>query len=100
MLLAAIVIRRPHIQQAYILYIPSHRRRPITHSITCNSKSLTYMSQCERCHKQYIGETKRRLKDRFNEHCRAVDKPRNISKPNKVSEHLVTDHHTADAMKG
>ena len=32
------------------------------------------MIQCNHCHKQYIGETKRRLKDRFNEHRRLVDK--------------------------
>ena len=32
------------------------------------------MVQCKRCNLQYIGETKRRLKYRFNEHRRAVDK--------------------------
>ena len=32
------------------------------------------MVQCNRCNLQYIGETKRRLKDRYNEHRRAVDK--------------------------
>ena len=32
------------------------------------------MVQCNHCHKQYIGETKRRLKDRFNQHRRPVDK--------------------------
>ena len=26
------------------------------------------MIQCTKCNLQYIGETKRRLKDRFNEH--------------------------------
>ena len=30
--------------------------------------------QCNPCHLQYRGETKRRLKDRFNEHRRSVDK--------------------------
>ena len=45
------------------------------------------MVQCNRP-KQYIGETKRRLKDRFNEHCRPVVDPSNISKPNTVSEHF------------
>ena len=48
--------------------------RPIHHHIDCNSKNVIYMVQCNRCHKQYIGETKRRLKDRFNEHRRPVDK--------------------------
>ena len=30
------------------------------------------MVQCNRCNLQYIGETNQRLKDRFNEHRRAV----------------------------
>ena len=46
----------------------------ITHHIDCNSKNVIYMVHCNRCHKQYIRETKRRLKDRFNEHRRPVDK--------------------------
>ena len=45
---------------------------------TCQIKShmtlnLIYMIQCNRCHLQYIGETKRLLKDRFNEHRRSFD---------------------------
>ena len=40
--------------------------RPITNHIDCNSKNVIYMIQCNQCSKQYIGETKRRLKDRFN----------------------------------
>ena len=47
-----------------------------------------------RCNLQYIGETKRRLKDRFNEHRRAVDKTNIKSKPTTVSEHFLShsDH--------
>ena len=33
------------------------------------------MIQCRLCNLQYIGETKRRLKDRFNEHRRPVLNP-------------------------
>ena len=33
------------------------------------------MIQCNRCNLQYIGETNRRLKDRFNEHRRTIDNP-------------------------
>ena len=47
------------------------------------------MVQCNRCNLQYIGETKRRLKDRFNEHRRAVDKTNIKSKPTTVSEHFL-----------
>ena len=48
------------------------------------------MVQCNRCNLQYIGETKRRLKDRFNEHRRAVDKTNINSKPTTVSEHCLS----------
>ena len=52
------------------------------------------MVYCNRCHKQYIGETKRRLKDRFNEHRRRVDKQTNRSKPTTVSEHFLSNDHS------
>ena len=70
--------------------------RPITNHIDCNSKNVIYMIQCNHCSKQYIGETKRRLKDRFNEHCRPVDNPSNSSKPATVWEHFFTNDHSAN----
>ena len=54
------------------------------------------MIQCNHCSKQYIGETKRRLKDRFNEDRRPVDNPSNISKPTTVSKHFRTNDHSAN----
>ena len=62
----------------------------ITSHITCNTKNLIYMVQCNHCHLQYIGETKRRLKDRFNEHRRPVDKTNITSKPTTFSEHFLS----------
>ena len=61
---------------------------------------LLCLYRCERtsCHKQYIGETKRRLKDRFNEHRRPVDKQTNSSKPTTVSEHFLSNDHNASDM--
>ena len=55
------------------------------------------MVQCNRCNLQYIGETKRRIKDRFNEHRRAVDK----TKPTTVSEHFLSHsiHSHTDTRK-
>ena len=47
------------------------------------------MVQCNRCNLQYIGETKRRLKDRLNEHRRAVQKTNIKSKSTTVSEHFL-----------
>ena len=54
------------------------------------------MIQCNHCSKQYIGETKQRLKDLFNEHRRPVDNLSNISKPTTVSEHFLTNDHYAN----
>ena len=65
--------------------------RSITSHITCNTKNMIYMVQCNHCNLQYIGETKRHLKDRFNEHRRAVDKTNIKSKPTTVSaEHFLS----------
>ena len=57
------------------------------------------MVQCNRCHKQYIGETKRRLETLFNEHPRTVGNETNISKSTAVSEHFLSNDHTATDMQ-
>ena len=41
-------------------------------------------------------ETKRRLKDRFNENRRPIDNTSNISKPATDSEHFLTNDHSAN----
>ena len=61
-----------------------------------SSKDVIYMLQCNHCSIQYIDQTKRRLKDRFNEHRRPVDNPSNSSKPTTVSEHFLTNDHSAN----
>ena len=43
------------------------------------------MIQCRLCNLQYIGETKRRRKDRFNEHRQPVT---------AVSEHFLSNNHS------
>ena len=58
------------------------------------------MIQCNRCNLQYIGETKGRLKDRFNEHRRTVDNSNNTSRPTIVSKHFLSNpDHTATDMQ-
>ena len=66
----------------------------IPDQIDCNSKNLIYIVRCQRCNKQYIGETKRRLKDRFNEHRRPVDRPIPTSRTTAISDHFLSDDHT------
>jgi len=58
------------------------------------------MIQCNHCNLQYIGETKRKLKERFNEHRRTIDNPNNKSKPTTAAEHfLFSSNHTANDMQ-
>ena len=71
--------------------------RPIKFNLTGETKSLIYMIQCNRCNLQYIGEMKRRLKYRFNEHRRTIDNPNNNSKPTTAAEHFLSSpNHTAN----
>ena len=74
--------------------------RPIKFNLTCETKNLIYMIQCNRCNLQYIGETKRRLKDRFKEHRRTIDNPNNKSKPTTAAEHFLSSpNHIANDMR-
>jgi len=58
------------------------------------------MIQCNRCNLQYIGDKKRRLKDRFNEHRRTLDNPNSKSKPTTAAEHFLSSpNHTANDMQ-
>ena len=74
-----------------LVVFPLYRRNQTYHS-----KNVIYMIHCNHCSKQHLGETKRRLKDRFNEHCRPVNNPSNISKPTTVWEHFLTNDQSAN----
>ena len=51
------------------------------------------------CSDGYIGETKRRLKDRFDEHRRPVDRPTPSSRPTAVSDHFPSDNHSPNDIE-
>ena len=36
--------------------------------MNCNSSNIIYLITCTNYHKQYVGETSRKLKDRLNDH--------------------------------
>ena len=71
-------------------FFSTSETRSINCHITCETKNLIYMIQCNRCHLQYMGETKRRLKDRFNEHRHTLDNANTKSKPTTVAEHFLS----------
>lgn len=52
------------------------------------------MIECKKCHKQYIGETKRRLNERFGEHRRSIANPELLKTPTPVSEHFNLPGHS------
>ena len=56
------------------------------------------MIQCRLCNLQYIGETRRRLKDRFNGHRRPVLNHTSNYIHTAVSEHFVSNNHSDTHM--
>ena len=63
----------------------------------CTTASVGYVMACQRCHKLYVGETGRRLADRFGEHLRSVEgynqNPRYQGGGFPVAEHFnLLDH--------
>ena len=69
----------------------------ITDRFTCNSANVIYCITCTLCNKLYIGETGRRLGDRFREHLRDVEKnDKDSSKP--VARHFNLPNHSKKHM--
>ena len=62
-----------------------------------DSKNVIYCITCTLCNKLYIGETGRRLGDRFREHLRDVEKnDKDASKP--VARHFNLPNHSKKHM--
>ena len=76
----------PFVQNAGKISGPK-RSVKITDRFTCTSENVIYCITCTLCKKLYIGETGRRLGDRFREHPRDVEKDdKDASKP--VARHF------------
>lgn len=60
------------------------------YNINCRSSNLIYCIKCRKCKKDYVGQTKRSLKDRINEHITSV-KRRHLK--TDVSRHFCGDNH-------
>ena len=77
----------------------SGRKRSIkiTDHFTCTSANVIYCITCTYCNKLYIGETGRRLSDRFREHLRHVERnDKDVSKP--VTRHFYLPNHSKQHM--
>ena len=60
---------------------------------TCQSENVVYSITCRRCTSIYIGETGRRLRERFSEHLRSIRK-RSTGFP--AGDHFNSDAHSLD----
>ena len=69
----------------------------ITDHFTCTSANVIYCITFTFCNKLYIGETRRRLGDRFREYVRDVERnDKDASKP--VARHLNLPNHSKQHM--
>ena len=64
----------------------------------CKSNNLTYMIECKKCKKQYIGETKRSLRERFTEHRQATNNSDHASASAAVPTHFNLPSHSVKDM--
>ena len=86
----------PFVQNADKISGPK-RSAKITHRFTRTSANVIYCITCTLCRKLYIGETGRRLGDRFREHLRDVEKDdKDASKP--VARHFNLPNHSKEHM--
>ena len=66
------------------------------HNFTFTSSNIIYCISCIKCWKLYIGETGRRLSDRFAEHLRSV-RNNDLDKP--VARHFNATNHSISNIK-
>ena len=67
------------------------RNRNVLGIYTCISSNVIYAITCTRCEKNYLGETKRRVADRFTEHLRSI----RINYPGlPVAAHFYSSEHS------
>ena len=70
----------------------------ITDHFDCTSRNVIYCIRCTACNQLYIGETGRRLGDRFREHLLDVkNNSQDVSKP--VARHFNQPGHSHNNMK-
>ena len=70
-------------------------RITINDKFTCTSNNVVYVIKCRVCNKLYIGETGRRLGDRFREHLRST-RTTNTDLP--VALHFTSHGHSTEDM--
>ena len=90
----------PFLQEGQTKYTFSATKeeRRINDNLNCKFKNLIYLIECKKCTKQYIGETKRQLHERFGEHRRSIQNHHQLIKPTPVSTHVTQPGHSIDHL--
>jgi hypothetical protein len=92
--------RRVCVTCAHINYAPSINGTTgsfdINQSFDCTSRNVVYAVTCSKCNKVYIGETKRRLGDRFSEHLRYATKN---NRDTPITRHYNAIPHTPSDLR-
>ena len=85
----------PFLQEGQTKYIffATKEERHINDNLNGKSKNLIYLIECKKCTKQYIGETKRQLHERFGDR-RSIQNHHQLIKPTPVSTHFNQPGHS------
>jgi len=70
-------------------------RHQITHTLTCTTTNIIYLITCNRCNKQYVGETGRSLAQRLTDHRSNIKN----HKPTPIALHFNSSHHNLHDLK-
>ena len=54
------------------------RTCPSKTNITCNTSNVVYCIECKKCNKRYVGQTKRKIKDRLRENIYGIKTDKDI----------------------
>ena len=63
-----------HMMDTKIIKSRNGETYPMTEQFKCQTKSVIYLATCEKCKKQYVGQTGRKLHERIMEHLRYIRK--------------------------
>ena len=74
----------------WITNTTTNKRYPINEHLDCASKNLVYLISCKKCPKQYVGETKNSLRQRFSAHKSDIK----LNKDKPVAFHFNLEDHS------
>ena len=75
-----------------------YKSLPPKHKVTCELSNVIYIINCNKCGLQYIGETKRPIRNRMYEHYNSVQKSQ-TEKSTPVSRHFLQNQHSVKNME-